>query len=138
MNEAAQKVSTAQLQRNAYLYVRQSTPRQVWENSESTARQHALRQRATALRQRATALGWRQEEVVVIDSHLGQSSSSATGRAGLQKLLAEVSLGRAGLVPVGIGAETGPLQAVPAEWRSQLTAVLAGMVLRGWQEWRQA
>jgi hypothetical protein len=131
MNEAAQKVSTAQLQRNAYLYVRQSTPRQVWENSESTARQHALRQRATAL-------GWRQEEVVVIDSHLGQSSSSATGRAGLQKLLAEVSLGRAGLVPVGIGAETGPLQAVPAEWRSQLTAVLAGMVLRGWQEWRQA
>ncbi len=90
MNEPGQKVTAAHLQRNAYLYVRQSTPRQVLENSESTARQYALRQRAAAL-------GWPQEQIVVIDSDLGQSGSSAADRAGFQKLVAEVSLSRAGL-----------------------------------------
>jgi hypothetical protein len=49
MNEAGQKVAAAHLKRNAYLYVRQSTPRQALENSESTARQYALRQRASGL-----------------------------------------------------------------------------------------
>jgi DNA invertase Pin-like site-specific DNA recombinase len=58
MNEAGQKVTAAHLKRNAYLYVRQSTPRQALENSESTARQYALRQRAAAL-------GWPQEQIVV-------------------------------------------------------------------------
>jgi len=40
--------------------------------------------------------------------------------------------------PAQIAAETGPLQTVPAEWRSRLTAVLTGMVFRSWQEERQA
>ena len=47
-----------------YLYVRQSTMRQVVENTESTERQYALRQRAVAL-------GWPIDSVVVIDSDLG-------------------------------------------------------------------
>ena len=64
MTADLQKVNAAQLKRNAYLYVRQSTPRQVLENAESTKRQYALRQRAVAL-------GWPAERIVVIDSDLG-------------------------------------------------------------------
>ena len=59
--EASSKVQARHLSRNAYLYVRQSTLRQVFENTESTTRQYALQQRAIAL-------GWRVEQVVVIDS----------------------------------------------------------------------
>ena len=44
------------LRRNAYLYIRQSTLRQVFENTESTRRQYALRQRALAL-------GWSEEQL---------------------------------------------------------------------------
>ena len=48
-SEAHQKVTTAHLSRLAYLYVRQSTLRQVFENTESTHRQYVLRERALAL-----------------------------------------------------------------------------------------
>ena len=88
--EAHQKVTASHLKRGAYLYVRQSTLRQVVENTESTQRQYALRQRAVAL-------GWPNESVVVIDSDLGQSGAS-TDREGFQKLVAEVGLGHAGIV----------------------------------------
>ena len=64
--EAHQKVTTGHLKRNAYLYVRQSTIRQVFENTESTKRQYALRQHAIAL-------GWPVESIIVIDTDLGQS-----------------------------------------------------------------
>ncbi len=110
MIEATQKVSAEHLKRNAYLYVRQSTPQQVWENSESTARQYALRQRAVAL-------GWPAEQIVVIDSDQGQSGSSAVDRAGFQKLVAEVSLGRAGLV---LGLEVSRLARNSADWHRLL------------------
>jgi DNA invertase Pin-like site-specific DNA recombinase len=46
------------------MYVRQSTPRQVFENVESTKRQYALKQRAIAL-------GWRIEQVLIIDADQG-------------------------------------------------------------------
>ena len=65
----AQKITSAHLRRDAYLYVRQSTLRQVLENTESTQRQYALRERALAL-------GWPQERVHVIDRDLGQPSAS--------------------------------------------------------------
>jgi len=81
-----QKVTASHLKRNAYLYVRQSTMRQVVEHTESTERQYALRHRALAL-------GWPGERIVVIDSDLGQSGSSVVGRDGFQQLVAEVGLG---------------------------------------------
>jgi len=59
-----EKITSQHLRRNAYLYVRQSTLRQVMENTESTERQYGLRQRAIQL-------GWAQEQIVVIDSDLG-------------------------------------------------------------------
>jgi len=85
------KITTRHLSRTAYLYVRQSTLRQVLENTESTHRQYALRERAVAL-------GWPLEQVVTIDSDLGHSGASAADREGFQKLVTEVSLGRAGIV----------------------------------------
>src|SRR6266851_1678967 len=87
----SQKVTARHLQRQAMLYVRQSTLHQVLENTESTARQYALRERAIAL-------GWPTERVVVIDQDLGQSGASAVDREGFQRLVAEVGLGHVGLV----------------------------------------
>ena len=85
-----QKVTARHLSRLAMLYVRQSTLHQVLENTESTARQYALRERAIAL-------GWDTSRIVVIDSDLGQSGASAADREGFQRLVAEVGLGHVGL-----------------------------------------
>ena len=83
MNDVHEKVQASHLKRNAYLYVRQSTLRQVFENTESTKRQYGLRQRAVAL-------GWTEERVIVIDTDLGQSGAS-TDREGFQRLVSEVA-----------------------------------------------
>jgi len=104
------KVNAEHLKRNAYLYIRQSTPRQVQENTESTKRQYALQQRAIAL-------GWHPDRIVVIDSDLGQSGSSATDREGFQKLVAEVGMGHAGLV---IGIEVSRLARNCSDWHRLL------------------
>ena len=56
--EQHQKVTPHHLKRAALLYVRQSTMRQVFENTESTKRQYALRDRAVALGGRATRSSW--------------------------------------------------------------------------------
>jgi DNA invertase Pin-like site-specific DNA recombinase len=69
------KVDARHLKRQAYLYVRQSSLRQVLENTESTERQYALKQRALAL-------GWTQERIVVVDTDLGQSGASSVEREG--------------------------------------------------------
>src|SRR2546429_4667496 len=89
--QTAMKVTAEHLRRNAYLYVRQSTLRQVLTNTESTMRQYDLRGRAIAL-------GWTAEQVVIIDTDQGQSRASATHRDGFQRLVPEVSMGRAGIV----------------------------------------
>jgi len=94
MNDLHHKITAAHLERNAYLYVRQSTLHQVIENTESTARQYALREHAVGL-------GWPIERVIVIDTDLGQSGASAD-RAGFKRLVTEVSLGQAGVV-LGLG-----------------------------------
>ena len=83
--EAQQKVRASHLKRSAYLYVRQSTLRQVLNNTESGTRQYALRQRAVAL-------GWPVEQIVTIDSDQGQSGTSAADREGFQHLVAEVGM----------------------------------------------
>ncbi len=109
-NEGHQKVTARHLSRSAYLYVRQSTMRQVMENTESTERQYALQKRAVAL-------GWPSDRVVVIDSDLGQSGASAADRAGFQKLVAEVGMGRAGIV---LGLEVSRLARNSTDWHRLL------------------
>jgi DNA invertase Pin-like site-specific DNA recombinase len=106
----ASKVTTEHLERTAYLYVRQSTLRQVLENTESTERQYALRQRALAL-------GWSAERIVVIDQDQGQSGASAADREGFQRLVAEVGMGRAGIV---LGLEVSRLARNNADWHRLL------------------
>lgn len=108
--EASSKVQARHLSRNAYLYVRQSTLRQVFENTESTKRQYALQQRAVAL-------GWRIEQVVVIDSDLGRSGACAVDREGFQRLVTEVGLGRAGIV---MGLEVSRLARNSTDWHRLL------------------
>src|SRR5712664_2822278 len=104
------KITPGHLKKTAYLYVRQSTVRQVFENTESTQRQYALRQRAIAL-------GWPAEQVIVIDSDLGQSGASATDREGFQKLVTEVGMGRAGIV---LGLEVSRLARNSTDWHRLL------------------
>src|SRR5512135_130369 len=79
------------LDRAAVVYIRQSTPQQVLDHQESTARQYALAERALAL-------GWPRSQVPVIDDDLGKSGQSIEGRPGFQRLLAEVALDRVGLI----------------------------------------
>jgi DNA invertase Pin-like site-specific DNA recombinase len=104
------KVTASHLRRDAYLYIRQSTVRQVFENTESTQRQYALRERAVAL-------GWPNDRVVVIDSDLGQSGASSVDREGFQKLVGEVGMGRAGIV---LGLEVSRLARNSSDWHRLL------------------
>ena len=109
MNSEHRKVTTGHVARNAYLYVRQSTLRQVTENTESTHRQYALRTRAHAL-------GWPVEKVIVIDSDLGQSGADRD-REGFRTLVGEVSMGNAGLV---LGLEVSRLSRSSSDWHRLL------------------
>ncbi|MCY4076542.1 MAG: recombinase family protein [Acidobacteria bacterium] len=109
MSDVHRKVTTSHLSRDAYLYVRQSSLRQVFENVESTRRQYALRERAVAL-------GWPTESIVVIDSDLGLSGADSD-REGFQRLVADVGMGRAGIV---LGLEVSRLARNSTDWHRLL------------------
>jgi DNA invertase Pin-like site-specific DNA recombinase len=119
--DAEQKVTADHLKRNAYLYIRQSTLRQVAEHKESTERQYALRQRALAL-------GWSAQQIIVIDSDLGQSGASAADRQGFQKLVAEVGMGLAGIV---LGLEVSRLARNSSDWHRllEICALTGSLIL---------
>jgi DNA invertase Pin-like site-specific DNA recombinase len=104
------KVQSHHLQRDAYLYIRQSSMRQVVENVESTKRQYALRARATAL-------GWPDDRIVVIDCDQGESGASAAWREGFRRLVTEVGMGHAGIV---MGLEVSRLARNNADWHRLL------------------
>jgi len=110
MNGGASKITADHLRRDAYLYVRQSTLHQVLENTESTKRQYALRQRAVAL-------GWPLERVIVVDQDLGQSAAGASERSGFHQLFAAVGMGKAGIV---LGLEVSRLARSSVEWHRLL------------------
>jgi DNA invertase Pin-like site-specific DNA recombinase len=117
----ALKITADHIRRDAYLYVRQSTLRQVAENSESTQRQYALRDRAIAA-------GWPTERIHVIDCDLGKSGSSAITRDGFQELVSEVALAKAGIV---MGLEVSRLARNSADWHRliELCALTATLIL---------
>jgi DNA invertase Pin-like site-specific DNA recombinase len=112
---ASSKVTAAHLSRQALLYVRQSSLKQVLHNTESAVRQYDLRGKAVAL-------GWAGDQITVIDIDQGQSGASAADREGFQQLVAEVSLGRAGIV---LGLECSRLARNSADWHQLLE--LCGM-----------
>ena len=104
------KIRDAHLDKLAIVYVRQSSPQQVLENRESTARQYALAEYAQVL-------GWPAERVLVIDEDQGQSGTRADNRSGYQRLLAEVTLDHVGLV---LGLEMSRLARSSKDWHHLL------------------
>ena len=83
------KIRPHHLDRKAILYVRQSSSHQVLHNRESRALQYAMRDRLTAL-------GW--SEIEIIDDDLGRSAAGGVMRAGFERMVAEVCLGKVGAV----------------------------------------
>jgi DNA invertase Pin-like site-specific DNA recombinase len=110
MTISSHKVTASHLGRKAYLYIRQSSMQQVFANTESTERQYALRQRAVAL-------GWQLEDIIVVDCDQGQSGASAADRQGFQNSVAEVGMGRAGVV---LGLEVSRLARNNCDWHRLL------------------
>jgi DNA invertase Pin-like site-specific DNA recombinase len=103
---SAEKISASHRSRDAYVYVRQSTPSQVVAHTESLVRQYELRERAVTL-------GWPAPQVVVIDADLGRSGADATTRMGFRELVADVGLGQVGIV---LGIEVSRLARNNADW----------------------
>jgi DNA invertase Pin-like site-specific DNA recombinase len=100
------KITPSHLQRNAYIYIRQSTDHQVRENIESQQRQYEL---VDLARQH----NWIDDAIVVIDDDLGKSASSTTGRNGFAKLVSDVALGKAGII---FGLEVSRLARNNRDW----------------------
>ena len=87
------KIQSTHLERLAYVYIRQSSMRQVEENLESQDLQYQLAGRAQAF-------GWPQARVMVVDEDLGKSGIASTQREGFQNVVAAVGLGQVGIILV--------------------------------------
>jgi len=110
VSQVIPKVTDEHLQRKAYLYVRQSSLQQIHANQESTKRQYALQQRAMQL-------GWRRGRIVIIDNDQGRSGASAEDRKGFQRLVADVGMGKVGIV---LGLEVSRLARNNSDWHQLL------------------
>jgi DNA invertase Pin-like site-specific DNA recombinase len=86
-----EKVQPTHLQRQAFVYVRQSTAAQVEHNKESTDRQYKLRDQAINL-------GWPEQQVKIIDEDLAKSGADSSRRTGFTNMISEVALGKVGLI----------------------------------------
>ena len=104
------KIRPDHLDRQALVYVRQSTLFQVREHTASTARQYDLVQRAQDL-------GWSRAAITVVDQDQGRSGASAAGRDGFQFLIAQVGLGHAGAV---VSLEASRLARSCTDWHRLL------------------
>lgn len=100
------KITLSHLQRNAYIYIRQSTEHQVRENIESQQRQYELVKLAQKY-------NWNENSIIVIDDDLGKSASSSAGRTGFAKLVADVALNKAGII---LGLEVSRLARNNKDW----------------------
>jgi DNA invertase Pin-like site-specific DNA recombinase len=89
--ESEERITTAHRAKLAYVYIRQSSAGQVRQHQESTQLQYRLVGRAASL-------GWPRDRIEVIDDDLGKSGASSDARYGFQRLIAEIGLGKAGLV----------------------------------------
>ena len=103
---ASTKLQSHHQDRLAFVYIRQSNPQQVLDHQESTARQYALVDLAIEL-------GWSPDRVEVIDEDQGHSGSTAEGRYGFHRLLAEVGLDHVGII---LGIELSRLARCNKDW----------------------
>jgi DNA invertase Pin-like site-specific DNA recombinase len=106
MSDLLSKLTPGHLGRDAYIYVRQSTLTQVREHTESLERQYELADRAMNL-------GWQPRQVVIVDEDLGRSGAEATAREGFKGLVADVGLGKVGII---FGIEVSRLARNNADW----------------------
>jgi hypothetical protein len=83
------KIKSQHLERKAILYIRQSSAYQVSHNLESQKLQYAMQDRLQQL-------SWR--EIEVVDEDLGRSAAGTVTRAGFERMVAEVCLGKVGAV----------------------------------------
>jgi DNA invertase Pin-like site-specific DNA recombinase len=104
------KIKPWHLDRYAIVFVRQSDPQQAVKHPESTARQYGLVGRAVEL-------GWPPERVTVIDDDQGKSGTTAEGRLGFHRLLAEVALDHVGLI---LGTEVSRPARCCKDWHQLL------------------
>lgn len=100
------KITRHHLDRLAYVYIRQSSPKQVERNRESQVNQYQMVERAQAL-------GWAPDRIRVIDSDLGLSGRSSEHRDGFKELVAEVTLGHVGII---FGYEVSRLARNNSDW----------------------
>lgn len=105
-----QKVNTRHLQRDAYVYIRQSSMGQVLNNKESAILQYEFRRQAVAL-------GWQEEQIRVIDCDQGETAAVKDARDGFEQLAADVSMARAGIV---VSIEVSRLARNSADWHRLL------------------
>jgi DNA invertase Pin-like site-specific DNA recombinase len=106
----SEKVQGYHRDRLAVVYVRQSTLQQLARHQESTRLQYGLVERAWEL-------GWPRSQVLVIDDDLGKSGTTAEGRPGFQRLVAEVGLNHVGIV---LGVEMSRLARSCRDWHQLL------------------
>jgi len=108
-------------QRNALIYIRQSTTNQLRFHQESTDRQYKFRQRALQL-------GWATDKIELLDQDLGISGKEMANRPDFKKLVAEVSMGRVGAV---FALEASRLSRSCADWHRllELCALRASLIV---------
>lgn len=104
------KISPNHLNRQAIVYLRQSDPKQVRQNRESAINQRALKERLHEL-------GWKQSQISIIDGDQGVSAKHAAGRESFQQLVADVGLGKMGII---MGYEVSRLARNCADWHRLL------------------
>src|SRR5215217_2917394 len=120
MNAISPKIEPRHVDLRALVYVRQSTPRQVLVNQESTRRQYQLAERAQQM-------GWPAPRIEVIDEDLGLSGAGSHMRTGFQRLVAAIGLGEVGLVLV---TEVSRLSRLNSDWHRviELCAVFRTLI----------
>ncbi len=114
------KIQAEHQARQAIVYVRQSTTKQLQQNQESTRRQYQLAERARAL-------GWPQPRITVIDDDLGLSGASSQQRLGFQRLVSAIGLGEVGAIFV---TEVSRLSRLNSDWHRvlELCAVFGALI----------
>jgi len=120
VSNGQEKIRLTHLERNALVYLRQSTPGQVLHHRESQLNQ-------AQMADRAQELGWHQDNIRIIQTDLGQSGQEATQRHGFQHILSEVSLGRVGII---FGYEVSRLSRNNSDWYRllELTAMFDTLI----------
>lgn len=120
VSNGQEKIRSNHLERQAFVYLRQSTPGQVLHHRESQLNQEQMADRAKQL-------GWHRDQVHIIRTDLGQSGREASQRQGFQQLLSEVSLGHVGII---FGYEVSRLSRNNSDWYRllELTAMFDTLI----------